>query len=317
MSKEMPVPGVPPVRDRRPIGNVDDARSRRRAVGVVDAILLTTALGLGGLAVYEYVVHEASQTTGPDPNKVFPVPVMRSSDTALPPDAIDITKTPLVVLTPTVSPTATQTATATNTETETPVPTPEGMTLEDWKGIFTGSWRGLDGKNYNIENVFNGTDGNILTDSNEVSNLPIGSQIMLFMPSGEIRIWMDPEDAGKMVANGAVALIGNDNFIISAFSALHAAENAYNNGKTDIFVQFGESSYATEGITTITRVIPQTILEDGTIATPVVRMPKHFSVIDKDGNAHSAEEAGITDPDKWMDQIIKGGYIGIAIVPIG
>jgi len=62
----------------------------------------------------------------------------------------------------------------------------------------------------------------------------------------------------------------------------------------------------------------QIILDDGTIITPIMGMPKHFKV----GHAYqldslTLEQAGIkiTNPNNWLDQVIKAGYTEIIVYP--
>ena len=55
----------------------------------------------------------------------------------------------------------------------------------------------------------------------------------------------------------------------------------------------------------------QITLDDGTIITPIMAMPKHFEVTHGyDLESLTLEQAGIviTNPDNWLDQVLKAGY---------
>jgi len=231
--------------------------------------------------------------------------------------------------TATEPPTPTAIATAISIETPTPTETPR-MTLEDWKEVFSGPYLVYEGKTYDFESAFKEENLAMWTDPDQVRALPLGSgAITLLNPNGEITIYVDPNVAAERVEKGAVALVDQDGPTspeISACLSLLAATLQYQKGNKNIYVQFNENSIgefpynSPYGITiNLNLRVLQITLDDGTIISPIMPMPKHFKVTHANvvEKRLTLDEAGIviTDPDKWLDQVLKAGYDAIVIYP--
>ena len=223
--------------------------------------------------------------------------------------------------TATKTPTPTPTATAKPTETLTPTPTETPrMTLEDWKEVFTGPYIAGDGINRDLGLMFREDINAILTDPNQVKTLPLGSPITILNPDGTIIIYSDPDVAAERVEKGAIVLVWQMGPTPSgiAIYALTAAALQYQKGNKNIYVQFSENSIGEfpfndrYGISIyLNRDVFQITLDDGTIITPIMAMPKHFKVTHGyDLESLTLEQAGIviTNPDNWLDQVLKAGY---------
>ncbi len=214
----------------------------------------------------------------------------------------------------------------------TPTPTPTEapkMTLENWKEVFTGPHIGGDGKTYNLGIIFGEDVNTVLTDPDQIKMLPLGIPIMILNPDGKIVIYADPEVAAVRAKEGAIVLATkNLTPATDAMYALSAVTLQYQKGHKNFYVQFNENSpfieqtpngshSVNDGFTFNLERVFQITLDDGTIVTPIMGMPKHFKV----GHAGEAgiltlEQAGIKlDPDdpKWLDKILKAGYSMISV----
>ena len=225
------------------------------------------------------------------------------------------------------TPTPTATATAKPTETPTPTEAPR-MTLEDWKKVFTGPYTAQNGETYNdLGGIFN-ENVDILTDPDQVKTLPLGSPMMILNPDGTIIVYSDPDVAAERVEKGAIVLIDQSSpypNVISKY-ALLAAARQYQDGNKNFSVQYNENSVGKfpfdgrYGISiNLNEKVLQITLDDGTIITPIMAMPKHFEVrhayvVEK---SLTLEQAGIiiTNPDNWLDQVLKAGYDAIVVYP--
>ena len=218
------------------------------------------------------------------------------------------------------TPTPTATATATETLIPTPTETPRMTTLEDWKEVFTGPYIAGDGIDRDLGLMFREDINAILTDPNQVKMLPVGSPITILNPDGTIIIYSDPDVAAERVEKGAIVLVWQMGPTPSgiAIYALTAAALQYQKGNKNIYVQFSENSIGEfpfngrYGISIyLNRDVFQITLDDGTIITPIMAMPKHFEVTHGyDLESLTLEQAGIviTNPDNWLDQVLKAGY---------
>ena len=244
---------------------------------------------------------------------------------------INIPSQPPRLATATETPTPTATATATETLTPTPTETPR-MTLEDWKEVFTGPYIAGDGINRDLGLMFREDINAILTDPNQVKTLPLGSPITILNPDGTIIIYSDPDVAAERVEKGAIVLISDVGPTPAGMAryALTAAALQYQKGNKNIYVQFNENSvgefpfdarYGTSIY--LNQKVFQITLDDGTIITPIMAMPKHFEVFHARHAASdiidplTLEQAGIiiTNPDNWLDQVLKAGYDAILVYP--
>jgi len=198
------------------------------------------------------------------------------------------------------------------------------MTLENWKEVFTGPHIGGDGKTYDLGIIFGEDVNTILTDPDQIKMLPLGTPIMILNPDGKIVIYADPEVAAARAKEGAIVLATkNLTPATDAMYALSAVTLQYQKGHKNFYVQFNENSSSggisgKSGFTIELKRIFQITLDDGTIITPIMGMPKHFKVghAGTDTPSLTLEQAGIKlDPDdpKWLDKILKAGYSMISV----
>ncbi len=83
-------------------------------------------------------------------------------------------------------------------------------TREKWeKALSQYSWVGDDGIKRDGSNFFKDSQGyrKILTSKSEIEDLPAGSQVQIYNPSGEITFWTSQEEAAKRFNEGAIVVL--------------------------------------------------------------------------------------------------------------
>ena len=216
------------------------------------------------------------------------------------------TVTPLPPATPILEPTPTQVI---------------NMTEEKWNEIIAGGVFVVHDKQYITEEVLNRKDFTFLGKENlvEIMSLPSGTEIMVLNPSGEIIVWVNPDEATKRAAEGATIVIPNPDVkqggLANAVKViLNSAFRAWEKDKTTpIHVQFGEcDTDRISAISLLINEIPHITDDSGRIISPILEMPKYFVVVGTDSNFRS-EKAGVTDPIYWLDELISKGFRGISV----
>jgi len=196
------------------------------------------------------------------------------------------------------------------------------ITLEKWIEAFTGGiYIGhFGGMQYETEDLFNGNKFIILENPSEIMSLPAGTEIMILNPSGEITVWVNPDEAVKRIAEGAIIIAPNSNTqnhpsidlatkyaLISAFKAWEKDKNS------PIHVQFDEKDTGRiNSMMIFIDEIPYTTDANDRIICPILEIPKYFSVMEK-SMSHRSDKAGVTDPVYWLDELISQGYLGITV----
>ncbi|HMN00466.1 MAG TPA: hypothetical protein PKC99_15765 [Anaerolineales bacterium] len=198
------------------------------------------------------------------------------------------------------------------------------ITKEKWIEILSQySWVGkadgkkIDGSEY-LKNFLGWNK--VLTDKSEITDLPVGSQFLIFNPSGEITYWVSKEEAMKRLNEGAIVEV----FYRSIGSPDILAKIAFQQwqaGNKNIFLTFGDVGVTRSQISGIFITgegisisdIPQTTDKQGLILSPVMRPPKHIEA----NNTKEAVEIRSNDPLYWLNDLIDAGatFIHIGNLP--
>lgn len=184
-------------------------------------------------------------------------------------------------------------------------------TLEKWKKVISGSFFGMDKKTWELSVVFD----YIITDQSQIEALPPDAEIVILRPSGEVVVWENLMTVTEEAKRGAIVLNAGG-FPVNSF-ILIAANQAFAAGNKDVFVryEFNPDSFGFSQMS-IKRDILTITLDDGTIVSPVLRMPEVFEIRYLGQEYRTLEEAGIvipTDSINWIDKIIKKGYAVIRV----
>lgn len=148
----------------------------------------------------------------------------------------------------------------------------------------------------------------------------MGSQFLIFNPSGEITYWVSKEEAMKRLNEGAIVEV----FYRSIGSPDILAKIAFQQwqaGNKNIFLTFGDVGVTRSQISGIFITgegisisdIPQTTDKQGLILSPVMRPPKHIEA----NNTKEAVEIRSNDPLYWLNDLIDAGatFIHIGNLP--
>ena len=162
----------------------------------------------------------------------------------------------------------------------------------------------------------------ILTDPTEIENLPNGTQIIILNPSGEITIWNGQKEAAQRAREGGIILAHSDDDVYSeSLMAMKVAFDQYQKGNQSIYLTYNDSGVKKSEISGTFYPMIAINLDDipkiENNLSPVVRMPKHFSsffvVI---GKSITPISVNISNPDFWLDEIMKAGANDIHVFNI-
>jgi len=212
-------------------------------------------------------------------------------------------------------------------------------TREKWEKVFDLPFIGNSGKegNYNVYFEDNGSqDFFTKKDIDKIRNLPDGTWITVFNPSGEADFWVSKEEAISRLEEGAFAVVGNEGdslsdknenvaFLVKAL--WNVAFNQYEKGDRSLFVVVGDVGVTRDKIKGIyspgtpafeISKIPQVIDEStGQIVCPVIRAPKYFNTAVKDSNGNLIEgPTSFHNFDFWLDELLEAGAVDIVFESI-
>ena len=192
------------------------------------------------------------------------------------------------------------------------------VTWEKWKEFFDLPYVGKDGKTYNANWIFDKGRSRILTDPTEIENLPNATPMVILNPSGEITIWSGQKEAAQRAREGGIILVslkGGETNHSQGWVGAKVAFDQYQKGNQSIYLTYNDSGVKKSEISgTFYPVIainlddiPKIYDSTGKILSPIVRIPKHFSSYYAVVGEMTPIPVNISNPDFWLDEIMKAG----------
>jgi len=191
------------------------------------------------------------------------------------------------------------------------------VTWEKWKEFFDLPYVGKDGKTYNANWIFDKGRSRILTDPTEIENLPNATPMVILNPSGEITIWSGQKEAAQRAREGGIILVSlkDKTNHSQGWVGAKVAFDQYQKGNQSIYLTYNDSGVKKSEISgTFYPVIainlddiPKIYDSTGKILSPVVWIPKHFSSYYAVIGKVTPLPVNISNPDFWLDEIMKAG----------